>query len=105
MSPAELWALPYDEFNKHRRENDLLKLFDFFKKTLPKFEQWLSENDLSVEFILSTDKPGQFLYWDKPLYVIHYPHEGETHVMFVDVESKLHESRTLDSLKKTPDQK
>lgn len=104
MSPAELWALPYDEFNTYRREQDLPKLFNFFQKTLPKFDQWLSENDLSIDFILSTDNPGQFLYWNRPLYIIHYPHEGETKAMFVDIESKLHETRLIENLKKRPDQ-
>lgn len=105
MSPAELWALPYDEFNKYRRENDLPKLFKFFEEKLPKFIDWLEKNHLTTEFILNTDKPGHFLYWDTPVYVIEYQHEGVSQFMFIDTENNLHESRIIESLKENPEQK
>lgn len=60
LKPSELWEMSPGDFNKWRRENDLKKLFDVFRKHLPHFEEWLQNNHLEVDFILETDNPGHF---------------------------------------------
>lgn len=104
MTPAEMWNLDYEEFNKWRRENDLPKLFNFFGKHLPHFNDWLSESKLTVEYILQTDRPGNFFYWDVPVYVVEYVDEDKrTRYMFIPVENKIHESQIERRIKEKKD--
>jgi hypothetical protein len=67
-TPAELWAMGAGTFNRWRRENDLKRLFEGFQRALPYFQEWLAANELTVEFILDTDNPGQFFYWPTDTY-------------------------------------
>ncbi len=69
-TPTELWAMSPDDFNQWRRENDLQRLFAGFGRALPHFEEWLTANALTVDFMLATDNPGQFFYWDTATYCI-----------------------------------
>ncbi len=100
MSPEELWKLPYEEFNKWRRENDLLKLFEHFKTVLPHFDEWLSEFNLTTEFILSTDQPGDFFYWEKDVYVVKSTDENFPSYFFVPVEDEKHDRQISEVGKK-----
>lgn len=95
MKPEELWNLPPDEFNKWRRENDLRDLFACFQKRLPHFDEWLTTHSLTVDFILNTDKPGQFFYWTKDVYVVKSTDETSKGYFFVPVEDKEHEKQIL----------
>lgn len=99
-SPSELWSLSPTEFNKWRRENDLKSLFENFKKSLPHFEEWLSQNNLSIEQILETNNPGHFFYWDKAVYLVQTTKENNISYFFVPVEDLNHEKQIL-KVKKT----
>lgn len=93
MKPEELWKLNIDEFNQWRRENDLLKLFKLFQKTLPHFEEWLEEFSFTIEFILDTDKPGGFFYWDTETILVKSTEEGFDDYFFIPIESEAHNKR------------
>ncbi|KAF0204761.1 MAG: hypothetical protein FD170_186 [Bacteroidetes bacterium] len=93
MKPEELWKLSDEEFNKWRRENDLKRLFDCFQKTLPLFDEWLTTFNFSIDFILNTDKPGSFFYWDKETILIKSNENGVDHYFFVPIEDKAHDKR------------
>jgi hypothetical protein len=94
MTPNDLWNMTYDDFNKWRRENDLLKLFAFFESHLPNFNEWLAESQLSVDYILQTNKPGNFFYWDVPVYLVEYVDDNRgTQFMFIPIENKIHENQ------------
>lgn len=100
MTPEELWKLPPDEFNKWRRENDLLQLFECFKNKLPQFEAWLTESNLTIDFILNTDQPGEFFYGDKDVYVVKSTDENFKGYFFVTVEDEKHDRQIADVGKK-----
>ncbi len=68
LKPSELWEMSPSDFNKWRRENDLKKMLECFRKHLPHFEEWLQDNNLETDFILETDNPGQFFYWTSYTY-------------------------------------
>ncbi len=93
MTPEELWKLDHKEFNKWRRQNDLKTLFDCFQKTLPHFDEWLSVYKFTIEFILSTDKPGSFFYWNKETLLIKSNEEDFDHYFFVPIEDRYHDNR------------
>jgi hypothetical protein len=93
MKPEELWQLNIDEFNQWRRENDLLKLFNCFQKTLPHFDEWLKEFNFTIEFILNTDKPGGFFYWDTETLLVKSTAQGFDDYFFVPIESEAHNKR------------
>jgi hypothetical protein len=76
MNSADLWNLPPDSFNKWRRENDLLKLFEHFKRALPRFEEWMQEYNLTIPLILRTDRPGQFFFNEVLTVVVGRPSPG-----------------------------
>jgi len=99
--PSELWEMSPDDFNKWRRENDLKRLFECFQKTLPHFDEWLKENNLTIEFILGTDNPGQFFYWKSDTYCIKTTKENHISYFFVPVFNQRHEKQiqnTKDSI-------
>jgi len=100
LKPAELWQMSPSEFNKWRRENDLKLLFDSFQKGLPHFDDWLNSNNLSIDFILSTDKPGQFFYWDKNVYCEKSIKGEFTRYAFYQVYDEKQEQDLLKSLDK-----
>lgn len=85
MNPAE--------FNEWRRENDLKNLFACFQKALPHFDDWLAKNKITTAFILATDNPGQFFYWDRPVYYIQSTKDGNVRHYFVPVEDEKHEKQ------------
>lgn len=93
MTPKELWKLSIDDFNKWRRENDLLKLFNCFQKTLPHFNDWLNEFNFTIDFILNTDKPGGFFYWDTETILVKSSERGFDHYFFVPIENEAHDKR------------
>lgn len=93
MKPEELWKLNIDEFNQWRRENDLLRLFNCFQKTLPHFEEWLKEFSFTIEFILNTDKPGGFFYWDTETILVKSTERGFDDYFFVPIENEAHDKR------------
>lgn len=93
MKPEELWKLSIDEFNQWRRENDLLRLFNCFQKTLPHFEEWLKEFSFTIEFILNTDKPGGFFYWDTETILVKSTEQGFDDYFFVPIENEAHNKR------------
>ncbi|WP_199119920.1 ion channel [Pedobacter sp. ASV28] len=97
IKPADLWKLPPLEFNKWRRENDLKHLFDCFQKTLPHFDEWLHLYEFSIDFILNTNKPGSFFYWNKETILFKTNEYGSDDYFFVPIEDKSHDKR----LKKT----
>jgi len=100
MKPDELWNLNDEEFNKWRRENDLKRLFDCFQKKLPLFDEWLSEYNFSIEFILNTDKPGSFFYWDSETILFKSNDNGFNNYFFVPIEGKTHDKRLKKILQK-----
>lgn len=91
--PSELWDMSPDDFNKWRRENDLKRLFDCFQKTLPHFDEWLQANNLTIDFILGTDNPGQFFHWDKDTYCVKTTKEDYVTYFFVPVYNERHDKR------------
>lgn len=104
MNPTELWNLNYEDFNQWRRENDLPKLFTFFVNHLPHFKEWLAENKLTVEYILNTDRPGNFFYWNVPVYVIEYVDDDKrTRYMFVPIENRVHQNQIEKQIEKKTD--
>ncbi|MDQ1803099.1 ion channel [Chryseobacterium sp. CKR4-1] len=70
MTIDELWELPFEQFNEWRRNNDLLQLFEHFRTTLPEFDEWLKDNQLTIDKILETDQPGKFFYFQNEVIVI-----------------------------------
>jgi len=93
LKPDELWALNPMEFNKWRRENDLKDLLNCFQKTLPHFDEWLTENRLTIDLILQTDKTGNFFYWDKEVYLFKTIKETNVSYFFIPIENKKHENQ------------
>lgn len=93
LKPQELWALNPLEFNTWRRENDLKDLLIYFQKTLPHFDEWLTENQLTIDFILQTDKTGNFFYWDKEVYLCKTIKETVVSYFFIPIENKKHEKQ------------
>lgn len=53
--PKVLWSLPPHEFNEWRANNDIPRLFSFFKQLLPNFGEWLESlpfgEDISVRIV------------------------------------------------------
>ncbi|WP_336732722.1 potassium channel family protein [Chryseobacterium sp. VD8] len=94
-TPSELWEMNPDDFNKWRRENDLKRLFECFRNTLPHFDEWLDSNGLTISFILETDKPGQFFYWNKETYCIKSQQDGFINYYFVPIYDKHHNKQIL----------
>jgi hypothetical protein len=92
-TPLELWELNDEDFNKWRRENDLINLFDCFQKSLPHFDEWLNIHNFTISFILNTDKPGSFFYWNKETILIKSNDKGFDHYFFVPIEDKYHDNR------------
>lgn len=70
MTIEELWELPFEQFNEWRRKNDLLQLFEHFRTTLPMFDEWLTDNQLTIDKILETDQPGKFFYFQNEVIAI-----------------------------------
>ncbi len=93
LKPYELWALTPLEFNKWRRENDLNDLLNYFQKTLPHFDEWLTENSLTIDFILQTDKTGDFFYWDKEVFLFKTIKEAIVSYFFIPIENRKHEKQ------------
>lgn len=93
MKPEDLWKLNIDEFNQWRRENDLLRLFNCFQKKLPHFDEWLKEFNFTIEFILNTDKPGGFFYWDTETILVKSTDQGFDDYFFIPIESEAHNKR------------
>jgi len=91
--PSELWDMSPDDFNKWRRENDLKRLFDNFQETLPHFKEWLQTNNLTIDFILGTNNPGQFFYWNNETYCIKTTKEDYVSYFFVPVYNQRHDKR------------
>jgi hypothetical protein len=91
--PSELWDMNPDDFNKWRRENDLKKLFENFQKSLHQFDDWLQVNNLTIDFILETNNPGQFFYYDKETYCIKTNKENCLSYFFVPVYNERDERR------------
>ncbi len=91
--PNELWDMGPIEFNKWRRENDLKHLFNCFQKALPHFDEWLSKNNLTIDFILETDNPGHFFHWQTEVYCVKNIKDGFTSYYFVPVEDEKHEKQ------------
>jgi hypothetical protein len=99
--PDELWKLSPDEFNKWRAENDLPRLFDFFKKSLPNFEQWLQEFDFNIEFFLKTQNPGQLFHGEnEKLLLILEEEDSVFDYLFIDIESRKIENEIIRTSKK-----
>ncbi|RZK40311.1 MAG: hypothetical protein EOO90_15465 [Pedobacter sp.] len=93
MKPSELWKLSSSEFNKYRRENDLKNLFEVFEKKLPLFNEWLESHKFSIDFILSTDKPGSFFYGLTDIILFKYENEGRIYFSFYAIEDEAHDKR------------
>lgn len=100
MTPEELWNLPPDEFNKWRNENDLLHLFNCFEKVLPHFNDWLTQFNLTIDFILNTNQPGEFFYWETDVFVVKSIDENFKGYFFVTVVDEAHEKQIVDNGKK-----
>lgn len=98
MERHELWKLSAADFNKWRRENDLKDLFNTFNETLPEFSKWLALYKFTPEFILSTDQPGSFFFWDKETLLIESNGSQSNPFYFIPIVDKKHEKR-LTSLK------
>ncbi len=94
-TPSELWEMNPDDFNKWRRENDLKRLFECFRNTLPHFDEWLDSNGLTISFILETDKPGQFFYWNKETYCIKSRQDSFINYYFVPIYDEHHNKQIL----------
>lgn len=92
-APSELWKMTPDEFNNWRRENDLKILFESFQETLPYFDDWLLENNLTIKFILETDMPGNFFYWDKETYCVKTTKKEYIYYFFVPIFNRRHEKQ------------
>lgn len=91
MERHELWELSPLDFNNWRKENDLLELFKNFKASLPKFDEWLNTYEFTIDFILSTDKPGSFFYWDKETVLITFLNSQPISYMFIPIQDNKHE--------------
>lgn len=52
------WRMSKSGFNAWRRANDLPILLDVFKRTLPFFGEWQTQNQISDEDFLSADYPS-----------------------------------------------
>lgn len=92
-SPSKLWEMSPDDFNNWRRENDLKSLFDCFQKTLPHFDEWLTENNLTINIILETDNPGQFFYWNNDVYFTKTTKKDDISYYFIPVYNQRHDKR------------
>lgn len=99
MKPAELWKLNPDEFNKWRRENDLKKLFQGFREALPHFDEWLAAYNFTIDFILGTDQPGSFFYWDKETILFKSEEKDLPYYFFVQIEDKAHDKKIKEASK------
>lgn len=102
MQRIDLWNLSDTEFNKWRRENDLKTLFEKFNTALPRFGEWLISNQLTIDFILKTDKPGSFFYWDKETLLIEFKESESNPYLFIPIQDKDHEKRLV-SIEKDKD--
>lgn len=91
MDRHELWELSPSDFNKWRQENDLLELFNNFKSSLPGFDEWLKIYGFTIDFILRTDKPGSFFYWDKETILITFLRTQPNSYLFIPIQDKKHE--------------
>lgn len=96
-TPSDLWGMSPFDFNKWRREHDLKRLFELFQKKLPHFDEWLAKNNLTVEFILETDKPGHFFYWNTDVYCIKTITTSFAKYFFVPIEDDKHEKQIQES--------
>ncbi len=56
----KLWSLSPEDFNAWRMENDLPRLFAFFQKKLPLFNDWLEEFGIDEEQFLSAPNTGMW---------------------------------------------
>jgi len=97
LTPTELWQMPPSEFNKWRRENDLRVFFERLEHGLPHFAEWMAVNNLTATFILSTDKPGNFFYWDKDVYWVKSVKGEFVSFSFYQVYDEKHEKDMLNS--------
>ncbi|WP_259068984.1 potassium channel family protein [Mucilaginibacter sp. X4EP1] len=106
MTPADLWKLNADDFNKWRNENDLKRLFEHFQVKLPNFADWLGEFNFTVDFILKTNQPGGFFYWKSETILFESTDDetGKLSYLFIPIETKS-QSEKLTELESKPGEK
>lgn len=63
-----LWQMSANDFNVWREKNDYPRIIEFFKKKLPDFETWMSEQNIS-DSILIKYSPSTFLRDQSVLYL------------------------------------
>ena len=97
-TPEELWKMTPPEFNKWREDNDLPKLFQFFIKRLPGFNDWMRENKLSVELLVKLRTPGMLFDGTHPKALIEIlSQEGaDDKFMVIEVPNKKTKKRVLE---------
>lgn len=76
-----LWALAPDNFNKWRQEHDLPLLFNYFRKQLPGFSEWLAEYEPEKDYFLKIVPSGGVFKGDSDLVIVEYEQSNEKKVI------------------------
>ncbi|WP_134706017.1 potassium channel family protein [Rahnella sp. CJA17(1/100)] len=79
MNQNYLWEMSPEEFNKWRRNNDYPRLFEAFKSTLPFFNEWMQETNITKE-IMFAHGLGVFIGAEENWSVFEYTYSKEKHV-------------------------
>lgn len=78
MSAEKFWTMEPEQFNSWRKQNDYPRLFEVFRKKLPHFDTWLSNESLNTEIIFDNGF-ARFLGTNEPLILCEYE-RGELHL-------------------------
>lgn len=86
-----LWQMSPNDFNVWREKNDYPRIIDFFKKKLPSFELWMTEQDIS-DGVLIKYSPSTFLKDQSALYLYNVLFDSkEDKEMLLEVKYSLNE--------------
>lgn len=78
-----LWAMPKEEFNKWRRENDLPRLLAYFKSSLPNFQDWMTKFNITDNDFINLNHTSNFFIGTKPKYLFDADDHEDGKVHFV----------------------
>jgi hypothetical protein len=80
--PVTLWAMPTDEFNEWRTNNDLPLVFSYLATRLPSFDRWLAENNLTIDRICRIVPSGELFKGGPKKLAYENKEHDETHTFY-----------------------
>lgn len=75
-TPAQLWAMEPDDFNRWRAQHELPSLLHFFKSTLPEFTLWMSSFHINDTDFISAPHTGRWFSGDQMHHYCEYTEHG-----------------------------